>query len=66
MVKASSDMTASPYEVQEIDFLTTLCEKIRHDHSLVLLYIKVFNPTYHKIAIIEPKENRSIISVSHY
>ena len=41
MVRASCEMTASPYEAEEIQYLTALCEKIRHDHSLVLLYIQV-------------------------
>ncbi|KAF2360103.1 Retinoic acid induced 16-like protein [Trinorchestia longiramus] len=40
MVLASCSMTASPYEAEEIDFLAALCEKIRQDNSLVLLYIQ--------------------------
>ncbi|XP_018006360.1 FHF complex subunit HOOK interacting protein 2A [Hyalella azteca] len=40
MVLASCYMTASPYEAEEMEFLALLCEKIRQDNSLVLLYIQ--------------------------
>lgn len=42
MVKASCEMRASPYEHEEMEFLSTLCEKIRQDSSIILLYIQVF------------------------
>lgn len=41
MVKASCEMRASPYEHEEMEFLSTLCEKIRQDSSIILLYIQV-------------------------
>lgn len=41
MVQASCEMRASPYEAEEMEFLTTLCEKIRQDNSIILLYIQV-------------------------
>ncbi|XP_047497545.1 FHF complex subunit HOOK interacting protein 2A-like isoform X2 [Penaeus chinensis] len=40
MVKASCEMRASPYEHEEMEFLSTLCEKIRQDSSIILLYIQ--------------------------
>ncbi|XP_042212317.1 FHF complex subunit HOOK interacting protein 2A-like isoform X2 [Homarus americanus] len=40
MVRASCEMRASPYETEEIEFLSTLCEKIRQDSSIILLYIQ--------------------------
>ncbi|CAL4064393.1 unnamed protein product [Meganyctiphanes norvegica] len=40
LVVASCNMTASPYESQEMEFLSTLCEKIRQDNTLILLYIQ--------------------------
>ncbi|KAK7018682.1 hypothetical protein SK128_022625 [Halocaridina rubra] len=39
MVRAVGDMRASPYEAEEMEFLMTLCEKIRQDSSIILLYI---------------------------
>lgn len=41
MVQASCEMKASPYEAEEMEFLSTLCEKIRQDNSIILLYIQV-------------------------
>lgn len=41
MVRASYEMTASPYEAEELGYLAALCDKIREDHSLVLLFIQV-------------------------
>ena len=41
MVQASCEMRASPYEAEEMEFLSTLCEKIRQDSSIILLYIQV-------------------------
>ncbi|KAK3858559.1 hypothetical protein Pcinc_035257 [Petrolisthes cinctipes] len=40
MVKTSSEMRASPYEAEEMEFLAILCEKIRQDNSIILLYIQ--------------------------
>lgn len=40
-MKASCEMRASPYEHEEMEFLSTLCEKIRQDSSIILLYIQV-------------------------
>lgn len=34
-------MRASPYEAEEMEFLAILCEKIRQDNSIILLYIQV-------------------------
>ncbi|XP_071552968.1 FHF complex subunit HOOK interacting protein 2A-like isoform X1 [Panulirus ornatus] len=40
MVRASCEMRASPYEAEEMEFLSTLCEKVRQDSSIILLYIQ--------------------------
>ncbi|KAK8736302.1 hypothetical protein OTU49_004929 [Cherax quadricarinatus] len=40
MVRISCETRASPYEAEEIEFLSTLCEKIRQDSSIILLYIQ--------------------------
>ncbi|KAG0716062.1 Protein FAM160B1 [Chionoecetes opilio] len=45
MVQASCAMKASPYEAEEMEFLSTLCEKIRQDSSIILLYIQPFAMT---------------------
>lgn len=45
MVQASCEMRASPYETEEMEFLSTLCEKIRQDNSIILLYIQPFAMT---------------------
>ncbi|XP_064102448.1 FHF complex subunit HOOK interacting protein 2A-like [Macrobrachium nipponense] len=40
MVRAVCEMRASPYEAEEMEFLSTLCEKIRQDCTIILLYIQ--------------------------
>ncbi|XP_063867785.1 FHF complex subunit HOOK interacting protein 2A-like isoform X1 [Scylla paramamosain] len=40
MVQTSCEMRASPYEAEEMEFLSILCEKIRQDSSIILLYIQ--------------------------
>lgn len=41
MIKATCEKKASPYEHQEMEFLSIVCEKIREDLSIILLYIEV-------------------------
>ncbi|KAB7497833.1 hypothetical protein Anas_09440 [Armadillidium nasatum] len=40
MIKATCEKKASPYENQEIEFLSIVCEKIREDVTIILLYIE--------------------------
>ncbi|XP_045582330.1 FHF complex subunit HOOK interacting protein 2A [Procambarus clarkii] len=40
MVRTICEMRASPYEAEEIEFLSTLSEKIRQDNGIILLYIQ--------------------------
>ncbi|XP_076057831.1 FHF complex subunit HOOK interacting protein 2A-like isoform X2 [Oratosquilla oratoria] len=42
MVCASNEMKASPYESEEMEFLSTLCEKIQQDNTIIILYIQPY------------------------
>lgn len=57
MVQASCEMRASPYEAEEMEFLTTLCEKIRQDNSIILLYIQPSAMTIGQLSSNPPEDS---------